>query len=96
MNKTELTKRISERMSVPYAEVRDFIEAFEASVTDALKEDKNFMLQGFGVLSLWKQTARQGRNPRTGETCPIRPRISVKFKPGKKLLKELNGTLPDR
>ncbi|WP_287331446.1 HU family DNA-binding protein [Parabacteroides sp.] len=28
----------------------------------------------------------------TGETCLIRPRRSVKFKPGKMLLQKLNNT----
>ncbi|WP_321572012.1 HU family DNA-binding protein, partial [Parabacteroides goldsteinii] len=33
---------------------------------------------------------REGRNPRTGETVPILPRRSVKFRPGKMLLQKLN------
>lgn len=90
MNKTELTKRVSERMSVTQVEARRFVSAFEASLTDALKEDKSLMLQGFGTFSLWEQTAREGRNPRTGEACPISPRLSAKFKPGKFLLRRLN------
>ena len=90
MNKTELTKRVSQRMSITQVEARRFVNAFEASITDALKEDKTLMLQGFGTFYLWEQSAREGRNPRTGEACPIRPRLSAKFKPGKNLLKVLN------
>lgn len=48
------------------------------------------MLQGFGCFSLWKQTARPGRNPRNGVGCTIEARNSIKFKPGKELLKILN------
>ena len=91
MNKTELSKRISERMSVTQVEARRFVNAFEASLADALKEDKTLMLQGFGTFFLWEQTAREGRNPRTGESCPIHPRLSAKFKPGKFLLEAMNG-----
>lgn len=36
-----------------------------------------------------EETVREG-SPRTGEACPIRPRTSVKFKPGKYLLQRLN------
>ena len=90
MNKTELSKRISERMSVTQVEARRFVNAFEASLADALKEDKTLMLQGFGTFFLWEQTAREGRNPRTGESCRIHPRLSAKFKPGKFLLRKLN------
>ncbi|WP_293651695.1 HU family DNA-binding protein, partial [uncultured Parabacteroides sp.] len=67
MNKTELTKRVSKRMSITQVEARRFINAFEASMADALKEDKTLMLQGFGTFYLWEQSAREGRNPRTGE-----------------------------
>ena len=90
MNKTELSKRISERMSVTQVEARRFVNAFEASMADALKEDETLMLQGFGTFTLWQQTEREGRNPRTGESCMIRPRLSAKFKPGKFLLRKLN------
>ena len=90
MNKTELTKRVSKRMSITQIEARRFVSAFEASLADALKEDKTLMLQGFGTFYLWEQTAREGRNPRTGEAWLIRPRLSAKFKPGKNLLKDLN------
>lgn len=40
---------------------------------------------------LWMQSEREGRNPKTGEKCMIRSRSSVKFKPGKKMLENLNG-----
>lgn len=90
MNKTELTKRVSKHMSITQVEARRFVNAFESSLADALKEDKCLMLQGFGTFYLWEQTEREGRNPRTGESCRIRPRLSAKFKPGKNLLKNLN------
>lgn len=38
----------------------------------------------------WHQVPRLGRPPRIGATCPIKGRLSVKFKPGKFLLKEIN------
>ena len=48
------------------------------------------MLLGFGTLSAWEQTERIGRNPKNGVAYMIRARKSVKFKPGKLLLKQLN------
>lgn len=90
MNRTELAKRMAKELSTSQTSVRRFLEVFENTVTDALKEEKGLILQDFGVFVPWEQTAREGRNPRTGESCPILPRISVKFKPGRKLLNELN------
>lgn len=40
----------------------------------------------------WEQTERIGRNPRNGVAYMIRARRSVKFKPGKLLLKRLNAS----
>ena len=38
----------------------------------------------------WKQSELLSRNPKTVEEVMITPRVSVKFKAGSDLLKELN------
>lgn len=90
MNKAELIVAISEKMSITQCEARRFINVFEETVTDELQQEGTLLLQGFGCFQPWPQTARQGRNPRTGEECLIHPRVSVKFRPGKLLLSRLN------
>ncbi|MEY8607804.1 HU family DNA-binding protein [Parabacteroides segnis] len=91
MNKSELVETLASRMEIPQYRVKDFINNFLAVLEEELsKEDGGIILQGFGTFRPWKQTARQGRNPRTGVQCLIRARSSVKFKPGKDLLKVLN------
>lgn len=92
MNKAELITAISTKMSVPQIEARRFVNAFEDTLTEELEQEGTLLLQGFGTFVPWQQAARMGRNPRTGESCPIRQRISVKFKPGKLLLGRLNST----
>ena len=47
--------------------------------------------QGFGTFTLWSQSERPGRNPKTGIPVTIPSRNSVKFKPGKGLLEYLNS-----
>ena len=59
-------------------------------MADELSKDGSIMLQGFGSFSSWKQTERLGRNPCTGISVLIKPRTSVKFRPGKELLQLLN------
>lgn len=91
MNKSELVEALASRMKMPQYKIRDFINNFQIVFEEELqKEDNAIVLQGFGTFTLWKQTARPGRNPRTGCECPIRARNSVKFKPGKFLLNALN------
>lgn len=91
MNKTELVKSISEKMSVTQVEARRFVNTLQETMTEELEQDRTFMLQGFGTFYPWQQSDREGRNPRTGQSCRIRARMSVKFKPGKILLEKLNS-----
>lgn len=90
MNKTELCKQISLRMSVKPAEALRFISTFEDVFEEALLTDNSIVFQNFGTFSIWSQTEREGRNPKTGISVTIKARNSVKFKPGKHLLKVLN------
>jgi DNA-binding protein HU-beta len=90
MNKHDLVMALSERLSLTQTQSLAIVNAWEGVLLDALLADKRLMLQGFGTFFAWNQTERMGRNPRTGESCPIEARISVKFKPGKFLLKALN------
>ena len=95
MNKTDLINEVAFKMGVPRYQSLKFINTFEAVLADAIRGDNSLMLQGFGTFSPWKQTERVGRTPRAGTTCVIRPRTSVKFKPGKQLLQTLNSA-PDK
>lgn len=91
MNKSELVEVLAERMKTQQYKVREFVNCLQEVVGETLiKDDNGIILQGFGSFSLWNQTARPGRNPRTGSECLIRARKSVKFKPGKYLLNALN------
>ena len=92
MNKTEIVNDLAERLSLPKTECYRFLQAWQTLMTERLSKSDSLILQGFGTFHPWSQTAREGRNPRTGETCLIRPRRSVKFKPGKMLLQKLNNT----
>ncbi len=86
MNKTEIVNDLAERLSLK-TECYRFCASL-ANIDDrAPVQSDSLILQGFGTFHPWSQTAaREGRYPRTGETCLIRPRRSVKFKPGKMLL----------
>lgn len=90
MNKTDVINKLSARLGIKAHQSRQFLTAFEEVLTEALEEDKPVQLHGFGTFSPWKQVERLGRNPKNGIPCQIVPRISVKFKPGKFLLKTLN------
>lgn len=90
MNKVELAKEIAGRMSVTVVETLRFLNTMNDVVSDTISNNESVLLQNFGHFLPWEQTERLGRNPRTGVNCIIPRRISVKFKPGKGLLKQVN------
>ena len=90
MNKAEFRTQLAARLSLPQYVTNDIIDACLEIIAQSLEAGDSITLLGFGVFTPWQQTERLGRNPRTGEECTIVPRISVKFKPGKYLLKKLN------
>lgn len=91
MNKTELSKRVAERLAIPHRGVLEVLKMMDEVFIEAIKEDGYIIWQGFGAFNLWQQSAREGRNPKTGEPASIRARNSLKFKPGKRMLEELNA-----
>ena len=67
------------------------IEAFITEVSGALAKGEKVDLRGFGNFVSREKKARQGRNPKTGETIEIAARRAVAFKPSKELATKVNG-----
>ncbi len=91
MTKSELILRLAERN--PHLYQRD-VERIVATVFDevsaALSRGQRVELRGFGAFSVKRRDARQGRNPRTGETVAVTSKRIPFFKTGKQLRDRLN------
>ena len=59
-------------------------------VTKALKDGDQVTLVGFGTFLVRHREARQGRNPRTGDTIEIAASNIPSFKAGKALKDAVN------
>jgi integration host factor subunit beta len=59
-------------------------------ISDALADGDRVELRGFGAFSVKRRGARQGRNPRTGETVSVGVKNAPYFKTGKELRDRLN------
>ncbi|MCC8127033.1 MAG: HU family DNA-binding protein [Clostridiales bacterium] len=91
MNKTELVAAVAEKSGLGRKEAEAAIKAFAEVVTDELKDGGKVQLMGFGTFEVSERAAREGRNPRTGETMPIAASKSPKFKAGKALRDAVNA-----
>jgi DNA-binding protein HU-beta len=83
MNKKQLIERMVEHTDSPKAEAEKHLEAFTASVSEALKAGEEVQLPGFGKFYVREQKAREGRNPQSGEKMKIEARKVPAFKAGK-------------
>lgn len=59
-------------------------------IIDAMARGDRVELRGFGAFSVKKRDARQGRNPRTGESVKVDEKHVPFFKTGKLLRDRLN------
>ena len=91
MNKTELIAAIAEQAEVTKKDAEKVLKAFTDVVTAELKNDGKVQLVGFGPFEVSTREAREGRNPKTGETMKIEASKAPKFKAGKALKDTLNA-----
>jgi DNA-binding protein HU-beta len=90
MNKTELVAAIAEKAQITRKDADAALKAFTDVVSDELKKGEKIQLVGFGTFEVSERPAREGRNPRTGETMTIAASKQPKFKPGKALKDAIN------
>ena len=91
MTKSELVLRLAElNPNLYHRDIERIVNCFFDTITDALAEGKRVELRGFGAFSVRHRDARQGRNPRTGESVDVNEKKVPFFKMGKSMLERLN------
>ena len=91
MNKTELEAAVAEQAGLSKKDAEAAVKAFTDVVAEALKAGDKIQLVGFGTFEVSERAAREGRNPRTGETMTIEASKTPKFKAGKALKDLVNA-----
>ena len=90
MNKTELIAAVAEKAEISKKDAEKAVKAFTDAVAEELAKGGKVQLVGFGNFEVSERPAREGRNPRTGETMTIAASKTPKFKPGKSLKDDIN------
>jgi DNA-binding protein HU-beta len=90
MNKADLIDEIADSADLSKASAGRALDAAIDTITKAMKKGDSVTIVGFGTFSVRKRAARNGRNPRTGETIKINAAKVPAFKPGKALKDALN------
>lgn len=90
MNKGELIDAVADTANLSKADAGRAVDAVLDTITNSLKKDSQVSLVGFGTFSVKRRAARNGRNPRTGETIFIAATNVPGFKAGKALKDAVN------
>lgn len=90
MNKKELVQTIAKEADVTIDNANKCLDALTKAITESLTENDNVTLVGFGTFQVKDRVAREGRNPKTGETIQIKASKVPSFKAGKTLKDKVN------
>ena len=90
MNKSELIDSIAASTGLTKADAGRALDATTDGIAKALQQGQSVSLVGFGTFTVRHRAARQGRNPRTGQTIEIKASNNPAFKAGKALKDAVN------
>ena len=91
MTKADLVEKVTAtiaRTAGPMISKKDcarVVDAFLEAVKDALSDQHNIEIRGFGTFKIRNRKTRMARNPRTGEPVEVAARPVPVFKPSKDL-----------
>jgi len=91
VNKTEMAQKLAKKVDISQAKAGEAIDAIfdskpgQGIIAVELDAGRDVSIGGFGKFSTKRRSARQGRNPRTGEAMTISARTVAVFKPAQAL-----------
>lgn len=81
LTRMDLSEAVFREVGLSRNESADLVESVLDSISSALIKGENVKISSFGTFSIRDKTERIGRNPKTGEEVPIRPRRVLTFRP---------------
>ena len=90
MTKRELAHTAAAHSGLNEGDARRAIDAAFAAITAELAGGGEVAIAGFGKFSVSQRSAREGRNPATGEPIAIAASNAAKFSPAAALKNALN------
>jgi len=99
MLKSDLINILVVKRGVTQKQAESTIETIFESMKTALCKGENIEIRGLGAFHVKHYEGYQGRNPKTGEVIPVKPKRGILFRTGKELRDRVNrieGALPGR
>ena len=92
MTKAELVDKIAEKKpGLTRKQVEVIVNTVLDGIKDALSREDKVEIRGFGSFRIRHRRAKEGRNPKTGETVSVPPKKVPFFKAGKEMRVMVDG-----
>ena len=92
MLKSDILKKLElKHHNLSNSDIEQIFNIFMKKIVNALKENKNVELRGFGTLKKKVNKAKEVRNPKTNEKLLKKENFKLHFKTGKILHSKLNS-----
>jgi len=85
MNKADLAQKVQDILGGTKTQAEEVVQTLIDTIVDTLKKGEEVSVAGLGIFSTKMRPARQGRNPRTGETIQVSAMRTPKFRAAKAL-----------
>ena|SRR5450432_1691751 len=90
MLKSDLVNVLVSKRGVTQKQAEATVETIFDSMKDALVRGENIEIRGLGAFHVKHYEGYQGRNPKTGEVIPVKPKRGLLFRTGKELRDRVN------
>ncbi len=92
MLKSDLINILITKRGITQKQAEATIETIFESMKEALCRGENIEIRGLGAFHVKNYQGYQGRNPKTGEVIPVKPKRGLLFRTGKELRDRVNRT----
>lgn len=89
--KIDLTNAVRDKVNLSAKEAGEAVELILSTLKETLGGRETVKLSGFGTFLVKKRGERKGRDLKTGEEIPVKPRWGVTFKASDQLKQMVNG-----
>ena len=81
LTRVDLAEAVYRKVGLSRTESADLVEMVLDAICDCVADGDSVKLSSFGSFLVRDKNERVGRNPKTGEEVPIKPRRVMVFKP---------------
>jgi integration host factor subunit beta len=91
MKKPQLIKELSIQKDLSAKDAETVVDTIFEEIAQSLERGQRVELRGLGSFGLKQRRARDGRNPKTGESVKVDAKQVMFFKAGKELRERVDG-----